>query len=130
MLSLFSIVGDGAVCTNVGESGESIGGEQTNVHDESTMLRKLLFGCSHRFSWLMKRCRPRFQKLLGATPIFRHWSIAKQLSLTKTTVYRIIHAKEGKLAANAAIRSEAKRPDKPHQNRCCNHPKLVDQSPE
>jgi hypothetical protein len=45
----------GAACTNVGESGESIGGEQTNAHDESTMLRKLLFGCSHRFSWPMKR---------------------------------------------------------------------------
>jgi DNA invertase Pin-like site-specific DNA recombinase len=35
-------------------------------------------------------------------------SIAKQLRLTKTTVYRIIHAKEGKLAANAAISSEAR----------------------
>ena len=29
--------------------------------------------------------------------------IAKTLKLTKTTVYRIIHAKEGKLAANATI---------------------------
>ena len=55
MLPLFSIVGDVAVCTNVGESGESIGSEQTNAHDERTMLRKLLFGCSHRFSWPMKR---------------------------------------------------------------------------
>jgi DNA invertase Pin-like site-specific DNA recombinase len=34
--------------------------------------------------------------------------IAKQLRLTKTTVYRIIHAKESKLAANAAISSEAR----------------------
>jgi hypothetical protein len=39
----------------VGESGESIGSEQAIAHDESTMLRKLLFGCSHRFSWPLKR---------------------------------------------------------------------------
>ena len=48
-------VGDGAVCTNVGEPGESIGSEQAIAHDEITMLRKLLFGCSHRFSWPMKQ---------------------------------------------------------------------------
>jgi DNA invertase Pin-like site-specific DNA recombinase len=34
--------------------------------------------------------------------------IAKQLRLTKTTVYRIIHAKESKLAANAAISGKVK----------------------
>jgi hypothetical protein len=55
MLSLFSIVGDDAAYTNVGEPGESIGGEQASAHDERTMLRKLLFGCPHRFSWPMKR---------------------------------------------------------------------------
>jgi hypothetical protein len=35
-------------------SGESLGNEQVEAHDGGAMLRELLFGCSHRFSWPMK----------------------------------------------------------------------------
>jgi hypothetical protein len=36
-------------------SGELLGNERAEAHDGGAMLRELLFGCSHRFSWPMKR---------------------------------------------------------------------------